>query len=289
VAEVFAAGTVLWRPAGGSGVELALIHRPRYDDWTLPKGKLKNGETLWAGACRETVEETGFAPVLGRYLGRVSYPITQPAPATKIVDYVAARVRAGVFRPNREVDSVRWLPPEEAAAQLTHGFDVDIVGTFLALPPDLATLLLVRHAAAGSRSRWQGTDDLRPLSGKGWQQAKALHRLLPLFGAGRVHSAPLLRCVQTVQPLADDLNVPVTEEPLLSEHGYANHEPEAVARLLDLAAAGGTPVVCSQGGVIPDLLTRLGVDKPESRKGSAWLLSFTSGPRLAAADYIPNP
>jgi 8-oxo-dGTP diphosphatase len=289
VAEVFAAGTVLWRPAGGSGVELALIHRPRYDDWSLPKGKLKNGETLWAGAYRETVEETGFTPVLGRCLGRVSYPVTQPVPAIKIVDYVAARARAGVFRPNREVDSLRWLPPEEALAQLTHGFDVDIVGTFLALPPDLATILLVRHAAAGSRARWPGPDDLRPLSGTGWQQVTALRRLLPLFGAGSVHSAPLLRCVQTVQSLADDLGVPIIEEPLLSEHGHTNHEPEALARLLDLAAAGGTPVVCSQGGVIPDLLTRLGVDKPESRKGSAWLLSFTPGPRLAAADYISHP
>jgi 8-oxo-dGTP diphosphatase len=289
VTEVFAAGTVLWRPAGESGVELALIHRPRYDDWTLPKGKLKSGETLWAGAFRETAEETGFTPVLGRYLGRISYPVTQPVPATKIVDYVAARAGAGEFRPNREVDSLRWLPPEAAAAQLTHGFDVDILGTFLALPRDLATLLLVRHATAGSRSRWQGPDDLRPLSDTGWQQVKALHRLLPLFGVGRVHSAPLLRCVQTVQPLADDLGVPIIEEPLLSEHGYPHHEPEALARVLDLAAAGGTPVVCSQGGVIPDLLTRLGADKPESRKGSAWLLTFTPSPHLATADYIPHP
>jgi 8-oxo-dGTP diphosphatase len=282
VAEIFAAGAVLWR---SSGAEIAIVHRPRYDDWSLPKGKLERGETLWAAAAREVAEETGFGCALGRYLGQVSYPVNHPFPATKTVDYLAARAVSGQFQPNREVDQLRWLPPAEAVNLLSYPHDHVIVREFLALPPDTTQVLLVRHATAGDRKRWPGPDELRPLTAKGWRQAKAISRLLPLFGVDRVHSASPLRCIQTVQPVADELGVRIVEEPLLSERGY---EPKALDRLRDIAAPGTTPAICSQGGVIPDLLARLGgTPEPESAKGSAWLLSFNQDRDLVAAHYIP--
>ncbi|MFL6141409.1 MAG: NUDIX hydrolase [Labedaea sp.] len=292
---ILAAGAVLWRTA--DPLEIAVVHRPRYDDWSLPKGKLEPGENVWRAAAREVAEETGFSAVLGRHVGRVRYRVSRPVAADKTVDYLAARAHAGAFRPNSEVDLLRWVTPAEAANLLSYPHDAEIVRAFLALPPDLATAMLVRHAKAGSRSRWHRPDEARPLSERGWQEVKALRTLLPLFGVSQVHAAPLVRCVQTVQPIAEDLGVETVQEPLLSEETYTGQEQQAVARFREVVGGGGIPALCSQGGVIPDLVARLAAEAelpmsdPESRKASAWVLSFHRGaiPRLAAADYIPKP
>jgi 8-oxo-dGTP pyrophosphatase MutT (NUDIX family) len=297
VDAVLAAGAVLWRFSAppDSRVEVALVHRPRYDDWSLPKGKLEPEESTQLAAVREVAEETGFWAVLGRQVGQTRYRVTRPAPAPKTVDYFAARARLGRFTPNREVDELRWVAPEAAEELLTYPHDRDILAAFRALPADLATMALVRHADAGSRKEWSAADELRPLSRSGWRQAAGLRELLPLFGIDRVHSAPLVRCEQTVAAVARDLGVPVELEPLLSEEGYAVDPRAGADRLLSIVAAGGTPVVSSQGGVIPDVLSRLAkdagvtLDNPKSQKGSAWILSFTRdpAPTLVAADYIP--
>ena len=299
VADVLAAGAVLWhRRSDSATVEVALVHRPRYDDWSLPKGKLEPGESIWAAAVREVAEETGYPAFLGRHLGQRRYPVSQPVPATKVVDYFAARVAGpGEFRPSKEVDALRWLPVADADGMLSYPGDREILRAFGALPADLTTLPLVRHAKAGDRSSWDGPDDLRPLSSSGRRQTAALDALLPLFGVDRVHSAPLVRCVQTVQALADELPTPILLEPLLSEPGYLPNPAAAVARFRSIATAGGTPVVCSQGGVIPDLLSRLAKESgltlpdPHAAKGSAWILSLSPDPhpQLLAADYIHKP
>ncbi|UIJ63786.1 NUDIX hydrolase [Amycolatopsis acidiphila] len=295
-----AAGAVLWRDRG-DGVEVAVAHRPRYDDWSLPKGKLDPGETPPAAAVREIGEETGFRAILGRRLRTVRYQV--PA-GDKVVEYYSAAAADGAFTPNEEVDSLRWLPPAEAASALSYETDVDVLRAFTALPASLSTLLLVRHAKAGKRSDWSGDDDLRPLSPAGWKQAEAVRRLAPLFGVDRVFSAPRLRCVQTVRGIAEDLGVEVAQEPLLAEEDYWGDPARGLSRLLAIAAGGGTPVVCSQGGVIPGVVSALaaqaGVALPTgkgggtpSKKGSVWVLSFrvaesNGGPRLAAADYYPT-
>ncbi len=214
-----AAGAVLWRPSG----QIALVHRPRYDDWSLPKGKLDDGETAPAAAVREVREETGFHAELGRRLGRASYVVTSPAAkrtGPKVVDYWAARAGEGSFVPGSEVDELRWLAPDEAEASLTHAVDRAILNSFTTVPTPTATILLVRHAKAGSRSRWHGDDDLRPLTPAGRRQADELSSLLRLFGPTRVHSASPVRCRQTVEPLAAALGTDVVDEPLLSEDGY---------------------------------------------------------------------
>jgi 8-oxo-dGTP diphosphatase len=304
--EVRAAGAALWRRAG-KAVEVALVHRPRYDDWSLPKGKLDPDETLAAAAVREVREETGYDAVLGRYLAKTAYPVAsrnRSGTVPKTVDYFGAEAVSGEFEVNDEVDDLRWLKPTDAEKLLTRHEDVRVLRAFCELPPDLTKLLLVRHAKAGKRNEWNGDDDLRPLSEVGRRQADALRAKLRLFGPDRVLSAPRLRCVQTVRGVAEDLGAEVRQEPLLSEDGYWPDPVLGLARLLAIAGDGGTPVVCSQGGVIPDLVSTLadrdGVDLPAARggvvpskKGSFWVLSFRppsrdTGPILAAADYYPS-
>jgi 8-oxo-dGTP diphosphatase len=292
-----AAGTVLWRDTGDE-LEVALVHRPRYDDWSLPKGKAEPGETLPECAVRETVEETGFLAVLGRLTGEVAYRLTtgSRAGARKVITYYAGQATGGRFRANDEVDELRWLRPERAAAQLTYDADRAVLDAFTELPAATRTVLLVRHAKAGNRANWPADDDLRPLSRSGQTQADALRGLLPRFGAQRVYAADRVRCVQTLQGLADDLGVPVGIEQALTEESYHADPERAAARLLDIMAEpGGTPAICSQGGAIPALIagfaaeSGLLLDEIPCKKGSVWILSFApDSDRLLAADYLPT-
>jgi 8-oxo-dGTP diphosphatase len=126
---VRAAGCVLWRrsPVDGA-VELCLVHRPRYDDWSWPKGKLKPGEDPLAGALREVAEETGYTAVPGAELSSVHY---WARGRPKQVRYWAAEAAGGRFTPTAEVDRLTWLPPEAARARLTQVRDRALVDELL--------------------------------------------------------------------------------------------------------------------------------------------------------------
>lgn len=297
MAELIAAGGLLWRPAAWGSAEVAVVHRPRYDDWSLPKGKPENGEPLAATAAREIAEETGHTPVLGRRLQSTRYRV--PA-GPKTVHYWTARVTGGTFTPTEEVDELRWLHVAQAGELLSYPHDRRLLAALDGAVAVDSTVLLVRHAKAGRRQDWHGDDDLRPLSEAGRRQADGLRTLLPLFGANRVHSAPRTRCRQTVADLAADLEVDMIDEPLLSEEGYWADPDGAIRRVTELAEpAPRATVVCSQGGAIPDIVTelrardRLPEIDPRSRKGSFWVLGFATLPegdrRLVAADYHPDP
>lgn len=285
-ADVVAAGGVLWRPAG-DGLELALVHRPRYHDWSLPKGKLDRGEAAPAAAAREIIEETGCAVRLGHRLPDVSYRVPE---GVKVVSWWAARALGGDFVPSSEVDELRWLSPAEAYRKLSYHRDRQVLDRFAEVDVRAwRPLLLVRHAKAGERRDWTGADDLRPLSGKGRGQAGRLVGLLGLFGPDRVYSAPPLRCADTVAPLADVLGEAVRTERLFGEDVYRDDPREAVARLREIAREPGIPVVCSQGGVIPDLVGRLaGEPEPPCRKASTWVLGF-AGDEVVTSDHYPPP
>lgn len=122
-----AAGGVLWR-ADGPTREFAVIHRPKYDDWTLPKGKLDAGETHEEAAVREVLEETGFTVELGAPLGTVSY---MHGDRRKRVEYWAMQAAEGGFAPNREVDELRWLPLRRARQLLTYDRDQELLDRFV--------------------------------------------------------------------------------------------------------------------------------------------------------------
>ena len=121
---VRAAGGLVLR-GEGEGMEIAIVHRPKYSDWSLPKGKLDSGETEEEAALREVEEETGFRCSLRRPLGVVEY--IDPKGRPKTVHYWEMAVEDGTFSPNREVDELRWVPLEGAADLLTHERDREIV------------------------------------------------------------------------------------------------------------------------------------------------------------------
>jgi 8-oxo-dGTP pyrophosphatase MutT (NUDIX family) len=129
-----AAGGVLWRDGEG-GVEVALVHRPRHDDWTLPKGKLDDGEDETAAALREVAEETGAIVELGPDLGSVDYLVTKDGRTLpKTVRYWGMRYAAGEFTPNGEVDALEWMGVAEAAARLSYPRDRQVLARFAAIP-----------------------------------------------------------------------------------------------------------------------------------------------------------
>jgi 8-oxo-dGTP pyrophosphatase MutT (NUDIX family) len=282
----------LWRPNGDSATpEVAIIHRPRYDDWSLPKGKVDPGETEPVAAVREVHEETGYASHLGRRLAAVSYPVDQ---GIKKVRYWAARGIDGEFSPNAEVDEIKWLPVTEAMKQLAYPHDRKVLRRFAKQPVDTQTVLIVRHGTAGSKSRYKGDDRKRPLDKHGRAQAESLVGILLAFGADKLYAANRVRCRQTLEPLAEELGAAIYDEPALTEEAYSDSRKATRNRVLEIAAAGGTPVICTQGKVIPDLIAwwceRDGVrpDKSRNRKGSTWVMSLSEG-RLIAADHIGSP
>ena len=172
-----------------------------------------------------------------------------------------------------------------------------MLNRFTSLAPPRSVVLLVRHAKAGSRHQWDGPDTQRPLSETGRTQARRLDRLLTLFGPDRLTSAPLVRCRQTLEPLAERLGLAVGWEPLLSETAYEADPAAAGRRLHEIAEQPGVTAIVSQGGAIPDLVRALLAERPlegldpdgvASRKASTWVLTFgVDG--LRSADYYPAP
>jgi 8-oxo-dGTP diphosphatase len=295
---VAAAGGVVWRSADDGSIEVAVAHRPRYDDWSLPKGKLDPGEDLLTAAVREVGEETGLVVLLGRRGLRTSYPV---ASGTKRVDYWLMRAVGGAFAPNDEVDELRWLPVAAGRELVSHDHDRAVLDDAIRDDvPREPTLLLVRHASAGEREDWDGPDETRPLDGRGRAQAARLAQVLPLFGPSAVLSADRTRCRQTVEPLAAELGLDVLPAPALGEEEFAA-DPEAGLALVEQLLQGndrpGVTVVCSQGGAIPSVLRALGVrwqgvdGWPPSAKASVWALGGRPGALLADyyRDLRPDP
>ncbi len=284
---IHASGGLLFRPTD-RGVEVLVVHRPRYDDWTLPKGKDDPGEHPRDAALREVAEETGYRARIVAPLGETEYPGPDGRP--KKVVYFAMRPIDGTFRPNREVDEVRWLPPDDAAQLLSYPHDRRLVRD---VDYDALTrtgrLFLVRHAAAGSRARWTGDDRLRPLTPKGRRQAERIGHRLAGEGIERILTSPYVRCRQTVEPLAAELDLPIEEVEALAEGSTRGELMELVEPLI-----GRNVVLCGHGDTIPAILDGLearGLPLPvpyEVKKGSIWVVDVEGGvPRHA--EYEPPP
>ena len=125
--QVRAAGGVVWRRGAQGEIEVAVVHRPRYDDWSLPKGKLDEGEGFLDAAVREVLEETGLEVAVGSELPEVRYRDQRGRP--KVVRYWAMEATGGRFEANDEVDELRWLAPTEAAEALTYPHDVELLAS----------------------------------------------------------------------------------------------------------------------------------------------------------------
>jgi 8-oxo-dGTP diphosphatase len=174
--------------------------------------------------------------------------------------------RDGKFRPNEEVDEIRWEPLPAAGHLLSYGGDRAILD---AVEPALRDLVfLVRHARAGDRDRWTGDDRLRPIDGRGRRQADALVAPLAGYPVRRLVSSPYLRCVQTLEPLAARLSLPVEHAPALAEGESAQAALDLIERL------GPGPVVLCTHGDVMEALVGDGVPK---KKGATWLLARDGG------------
>ena len=282
-ATVEAAGGIVYRYRSHE-IEVALVHRPRYDDWSLPKGKLEDGETALLAAVREVREETGAVITVGRRVGTVRYRIGE---THKRVTYWAMRYQDGEFQPSGEVSRIEWLPLAQAVQRLTYDLDRAVLADFASMPDADAVIVLVRHAKAGKRSEWAGPDDERPLDANGIRQAERLRTLLAAFGPDRVCSAVPLRCIQTVQPLAAALDRPVEVDAAFSDDTYERSPATTQTALLSLAKPGTCTVVSSQGLAIPELVDQLGpgVRNTDTKKGAYWVLSLVDGEVVAVDRY----
>ena len=279
---VRAAGAVLWRPAAAGGVEICVVHRPKYDDWSLPKGKLATGEHPVVAAVREVLEETGIRGHPQMRLPDVAYAL--PSGVPKTVEFWSMRVGAEAARPvadPAEVDDVRWLSPQAAEDLLTYPADARLVERVVATPPITAITSLVRHAHAGERKKWAGNDALRPVDAQGQQQAEALADVLVLFEPARLLSAPALRCRQTLEPLAESLGLPIVSDPAFGEPATpddVDDKAKAAATRLIEVRDGVPTAICSQGKLIPPLLAVLTGDGDaeayKTPKGGGWILSW---------------
>ena len=239
-----AAGAVAWRP-GADGVEpeVLLVHRKKYDDWSLPKGKTEPGEPLPVTAVREVFEEGGARLVLGRRLTSVRY---QAGGRPKRVHYWAARV-SGVDAaavPNSEVDQVAWLPAARARERASYEHDIRVLDDFTSQRADTVPLILLRHAKAVPRSAWDGDDTERPLDGSGRDDAETLAPLLATFAPeARVISSAAVRCLDTIGPYAELTGAEVRVERALNVRSSGTGPADSAAVIAG-AVRSGEPVVC---------------------------------------------
>jgi 8-oxo-(d)GTP phosphatase len=282
--EVRAAGAVVLRLQDG-GVHTVLVHRPRYDDWSFPKGKLLDGESFEEAARREVLEETGLEGRIGAELPPSRYVDQHGRP--KLVRYWSMETLDGrELDPTEEVDEARWFTLRDAREALSYDRDRVVLDAATAVD---APAYLIRHAKAGDRKEWSGDDDSRPLSTSGRRQAKGLVRILSSRIIERILSSPAVRCTETVAPLADQRGLPIEARDELLEGGPL----AGVLGVLDELRS--TPsVLCAHGDLVPavieDLEARGALVGPDRgwKKGSVWVLEREAG-LVVRATYVPPP
>ncbi len=285
-----AAGGIVWRKRAPSGrteprVDLLLIHRPQYDDWTFPKGKADPGETLQATAVREIAEETGSQVRLGHPLGDVSYPM---ADGVKLISYWCARLVGDQqpFAPNKEVDEIRWVGVREARSLLTYQHDSDLLDTFVELLDRKAhrsrTLIVQRHGKAAARSA-DGEDLDRPLTEVGLQQAQVLAPLLAAYGVGSVVSSPALRCAQTLEPFAESIGTFIEIDERLAEDTTSGDVQRSVVSLTDRRRPA---VLCTHRPTLPWVFDAIGTDSYDLAPGEGVVVHHRKG-KVLAVEQLP--
>ncbi len=286
--DVLAAGVVVLRP----GRQVLVVHRPKYDDWSFPKGKLERGEHPAVAAVREAEEETGLRVRLHRPLADQRYPVEK---GIKRVHYWTARLvdpaawDVSGYAANAEIDEVRWVGAAEAARLLTYPHDRATLAEALRVRKRTDTLVVLRHAEAQPRRGWEGEDRLRPLLDSGRRDAEALVGILAAYDVRRVVSSPGLRCVETVQPYVEAAGVKAETVDVLSEEGF---RPKPLRRLaadlLDDLREDVATVVCTHRPVLPELLDALGVEAKALEKGELLVLHVRKGRVRAVERHLPR-
>jgi 8-oxo-(d)GTP phosphatase len=289
---VEAAGAVVWRYRGDA-LQVLLIHRTRYDDWSFPKGKLDPGEQPLVAAVREVREETDVAVRLGPLLTRHEYRVERPPGAIKRVTYWSAApldgagASADAYQANDEVDEVRWVDIDTAPKQLTYARDAAVLERFCTSAQAHAhlshPLVVLRHGEALPRKAWRGDDRRRRLSENGCAQAERLSPLLDAYGIQRVLSSDAVRCVRTVRPYARAANVPMEKDSRWSEDGA---RPREIRELVQaMVRADDCVVVCTHRPVLPTVFEALGLTPPRLEPGEA-LVVHRRGPAVVSTEIL---
>ena len=272
---ISAAGVVLLR-----NNEVLLVHRPRYDDWSFPKGKVDGAELLPLTAVRECDEETGFLAVLGPHIGVDPF----------FVNVAAYQLGGPYLREDLGFAPVSpHLPSYGVASHLTYPTDLEFLQRALVLPPT-SPLVILRHAKAVKRSDFTGKHDSdRPLSGRGRRQAKIIVEALEGYGIERVISSPMQRCQETVKKFVKQLSTTPILVDALSESGYEQH-PQNLQPAIELAMGNPAPtVLCSHRPVLDAILktvaTAGGVSQVE-RIEEIWSTNLSPGSFFVAHRQI---
>ena len=261
---VLAAGALVWRLKNDK-LQVLVVHRPRYDDWSFPKGKAEPGESMVLTAIREVAEETGRQIVLGRYLGKARRRLVSGRKKRTL--YWAAQVlpehgpgeglRAAVKPASkREIDKVRWWKVEKAARKLTHADDkrllARLVDWYESGQLQVRSLVLVRHAKAVSRATWGygiNSELTRPLvMGRGQAQARDVAALLSAYGVGELVSSPWKRCVDTLAPYAHGCGLDLRSDEAFTEVSALTSPEVMQASFRDLLERGSVLEGQSEAG-----------------------------------------
>ena len=283
--EIVAAGAVVSR----KGPEVLVVHRPKYDDWSFPKGKRDPDEHVTATAVREIAEETGLDIRLGPPLTLQTYTVYNGEARSKSVHWWSARVVGGddvdAYRPNDEIDRVAWLPADLARELLTYERDRDLLAELDKVRKRSTPLVVLRHGKATSRKQWDGEDSERPLSELGLFQAEQIVPILGAYGVRRVVSSTSRRCWTTVAPFAEvaELDLEVTRQ-LSEERSSPRSVEQAVRPLLD---SKEPTVLCTHRPVLPYVLAVLGVRPTKLESGAMLVVHHRKGQVVAVEHHEP--
>jgi 8-oxo-(d)GTP phosphatase len=268
---VRAAGAVVLRQA-----HVLLVHRPAYDDWSFPKGKLDRRELAPVAAVREVEEETGVRVRLGVPLGSQSY---RNGRGTKVVDYWVGRVvgdpDVSSYLVNAEIDEVDWVPVDKAERRLSYTRDRGTLREALAAGKKTRALVVLRHGKARSRKAWRKDDRKRPLLVGGAAQARAAVPVLAAYGVTRIVSSSSTRCVETVAPYVENAGWPLTPTDGLSEEdATATSVLEIVDELLH---SDEDAVLCTHRPVLPSVYDAIGVPAEHQATGELVVVHHREG------------
>jgi 8-oxo-(d)GTP phosphatase len=263
-----------------------LIHRPRYDDWSFPKGKLDPGEHVAAAAVREVAEETGLRVRLGPPLAEQQYPLKDGN--RKVVSYWVGRAvgddDVSGYAPNNEVDAVEWVAYDKALDRLTHDHDRDTLREAGEVRRRTHPVVILRHSQARSRKAWRKDDRLRPLLRAGQRQAEKLVPVLAAYDATRIVSSSSTRCVETVAPYVDATGRKPELVDGLSEEDATRKSVAGVVE--ELVAGDEGAVLCTHRPVLPQVFDALGVKDPELDLGEMLVVHVRKGEVVAAERHL---
>ena len=293
VERIEGAGAVLWQATADGDVTIEIIHRPRYDDWSLPKGGVDAGESHIQAAFREVLEETGVKAIFGPEIGTVDYEVNG---VTKEVRYWLAEAdQFNAATPNpEEVDAIEWVSISDAINKLSNSDDREIVRMAEEFGFGSTPLVLLRHTKALKRDQWDGDDGDRPLEHVGQIQAAKIPGIYAPYAIEKIYSSDAIRCVQTIEAMAAEYGITPIYSSEISEFGFEKDSEKALDYAFSVMLANKPSVMCSHNPVLPKLVKKLIGKKnfkrlsAELKPGDSFVLHHRSG-EVIAVDWTPAP